>query len=114
MERRMEPALTPRYANSSIGSLKPRTGYSPTRSSSNSPATRSANARDSSTGLPNLLGQGFQPRGHVDRGADHGEVEPGARADIAVHDVADMDSDAEVQRLAARSRAFSSFSAAMA
>src|SRR5260370_27950837 len=38
-----------------MGSLKPRTGYSPTRSRSKSLSTKSANARDSSTVLPNCL-----------------------------------------------------------
>src|SRR5258705_5372482 len=38
-----------------MGSLKPRTGYSPTRSRSKSLATKSANARDSSTVVPNCL-----------------------------------------------------------
>src|SRR4051812_8369837 len=33
----------------------------------------------------NSLGQGFHGRAHVDRGADAGEVERAARADIAVH-----------------------------
>src|ERR1700719_3977066 len=47
--------LQPRYANNSIGSLKPRTGYSPTRSRSKSLSTKSANARESSTVLPNCL-----------------------------------------------------------
>src|SRR5712671_3660559 len=38
-----------------MGSLKPRTGYSPTRSRSKSLSTKSAKARDSSTVLPNCL-----------------------------------------------------------
>jgi len=29
-----------------------------------------------------LLGEGFETRSHVDRGADDGEVEPGARPNI--------------------------------
>src|SRR5579871_3170090 len=37
--------LHPPYANSSIGSVKPRTGYSPTRSRSKSLLTKSANAQ---------------------------------------------------------------------
>src|ERR1700753_183536 len=41
--------------------------------------------------FPQWLGRGLEPRSHVDRGTDHGEVESGARPDIAVHDVADMD-----------------------
>src|SRR5206468_9592445 len=37
-----------------------------------------------------LFGEGFETRSHVDRRTDDGEVEPGARTDIAVHDVSDM------------------------
>src|ERR1700736_5333078 len=44
-----------------------------------------------------LFGEGFETRSHVDRGTDDGEVEPGARPDIAVHDVSDVDADAVVQ-----------------
>src|SRR5258705_13379352 len=46
-----------------------------------------------------LLGKSFKPRRHVDRRTYDGEVEPGARPDIAVHDVSDVDADAIVQRL---------------
>src|SRR6185437_14589344 len=49
-------------------------------------------------GLAQLLGEGFETRSHVDRGTDDGEVEPSAGPDIAVHDVADMEADAEIQR----------------
>src|SRR5437016_13770592 len=45
-----------------------------------------------------LFGEGFETRSHVDRRTDDGEVEPGARADIAVHDVSDVDADAVIQR----------------
>src|SRR5271168_3340833 len=48
--------------------------------------------------LAELFGQGFEPRSHVDGRTDDGEVEPGARPDIAVHDVADMNADAVIQR----------------
>src|SRR5262245_2103916 len=44
-----------------------------------------------------LLGQGFETRSHVDGGTNDGEIEPGARAYIAVHDVADMNADTIVQ-----------------
>src|SRR5205823_12788010 len=47
---------------------------------------------------PQLFGEGFETRSHVDRRTDDGEVEPGARPDIAVHDVSDVDTDAVVQR----------------
>src|SRR6202022_5083939 len=50
---------------------------------------------------PQLFGEGFETRSHVDRRTDDGEVEPGARPDIAVHDVTDMDADAVIQRRAA-------------
>src|SRR6185437_4041337 len=40
--------------------------------------------------LTQLFCQRFEARGHVDGGADHGEVEPGLRTDIAVHDIADV------------------------
>src|SRR5262245_55781565 len=33
-----------------------------------------------------LFGQGFQTRSHVDGRTDDSEVEPGERADVAVHD----------------------------
>jgi hypothetical protein len=45
-----------------------------------------------------LFGQGFETRSHVDRRTDDREVEPGARPDIAVHDVSDVDADAVIQR----------------
>src|SRR5438128_3265076 len=48
--------------------------------------------------FPQLFGEGFETRSHVDRRTDDGEVEPGARADIAVHDVSDVDADAVIQR----------------
>ena len=48
-----------------------------------------------------LLGQALQAAGHVDRRADHGEVEPGRRADIAELDVAQMQGQAAAQRLLA-------------
>src|SRR6267143_1931576 len=51
----MTDRIQPSYANSSIGSLKPRTGYSPTRSRSKSLSTKSANSRESSTVFPNCL-----------------------------------------------------------
>src|ERR1700676_213183 len=47
---------------------------------------------------PQLFGEGFETRRHVDRRSDDGEVEPGARPDIAVHDVSDVDADAVIQR----------------
>src|SRR4029077_1105121 len=47
---------------------------------------------------PQLFGEGFETRSHVDRRTDDGEVEPGARPDIAVHDVSDVDADAVIQR----------------
>src|SRR5260370_826701 len=47
---------------------------------------------------PQSFGEGFETRSHVDRRTDHGEVEPGARPDIAVHDVSDVDADAVIQR----------------
>src|SRR5256884_9670759 len=47
---------------------------------------------------PQLFGEGFETRSHVDRGTDDREVEPGARPDIAVHDVSDVDADAVIQR----------------
>ena len=85
-------------ANSSIGSLKPRTGYSPTRSRSKSLSTKSVNAGGQQHRSAQLLGEGFETRSHVDRRTDDGEVEPGARPDIAVHDVSDVDADAVIQR----------------
>src|SRR5215831_13029406 len=48
---------------------------------------------------PQLFGEGFETRSHVDRRTDDGEVEPGARADIAVHDVSDVDADAVIHWL---------------
>jgi hypothetical protein len=45
-----------------------------------------------------LLGEGFETRSHVDRRTDDGEVEPGARPDIALHDVSDVNADAVIQR----------------
>jgi tetratricopeptide (TPR) repeat protein len=51
-------------------------------------------------GLPQLFGEGFETRSHIDRRTDDGEVEPGARPDIAVHDVPDVDADAVIQRRA--------------
>src|SRR5258706_16230846 len=45
-----------------------------------------------------LFGEGFETRSHIDRRTDDGEVEPGARPDIAVHDVSDVDADAVIQR----------------
>jgi hypothetical protein len=45
-----------------------------------------------------LLGEGFETLSQVDRRTDDGEVEPGARPDIAVHDVSDVDADAVIQR----------------
>src|SRR6516162_6278665 len=45
-----------------------------------------------------LFGQGFQTRSHVNRGTDDGEVEPGARPYIAVHNVSDVDADTVIQR----------------
>src|SRR5712672_4540592 len=47
---------------------------------------------------PQLFGEGFETRSHVDRRTDDREVEPGARPDIAVHDVSDMDTSAVIQR----------------
>src|ERR1700737_1062097 len=47
---------------------------------------------------PQLFGEGLETRSHVDRRTDDGEVEPGARPDIAVHDVPDVDADAVIQR----------------
>src|SRR6202040_121545 len=47
---------------------------------------------------PQLFGEGLETRSHVDRRTDDGEVEPGARPDIAVHDVSDVDADAVIQR----------------
>src|SRR5438552_13501576 len=49
-------------------------------------------------GFPQLFGEGFETRSHVDRRTDDGEIEPGARADVAVHDVADVDADAVIER----------------
>src|SRR5579863_55670 len=37
--------------------------------------------------FPQLFGEGFETRSHVDRRTDNCEVEPGVRPDIAVHDV---------------------------
>src|ERR1700730_8413067 len=48
--------------------------------------------------LPQLFGEGFETRSHVDRRTDDGEVEPGARPDIAVHDISDVDTDTVIQR----------------
>ena len=47
---------------------------------------------------PQLFGEGFETRSHVDCGTDNGEVEPGARPDIAVHDISDVDADTVIQR----------------
>src|SRR5438309_6768257 len=47
--------------------------------------------------LPQLFGEGLETRSHVDCRTDDGEVEPGARPDIAVHDVSDMDADRVIQ-----------------
>src|SRR5215471_17934601 len=47
---------------------------------------------------PQLFGESFETRSQVDRRTDDGEVEPGARPDIAIHDVSDMDPDAVIQR----------------
>ncbi len=62
---------------------------------------RSPSQRKRATEAPalDLLGQGFKPRGDVDCWADDGEIQPPTRADIAVHDVADMDADAVAQRI---------------
>src|SRR5258707_2481688 len=49
-------------------------------------------------GSAQMFGEGFKTRSHVDRRTDDREVEPGLRADIAVHDVSDMDADAVSQR----------------
>jgi hypothetical protein len=43
--------------------------------------------------LPQLFGEGFETRSHFDRRTDDREVEPGARPDMAVHDVADVDAE---------------------
>src|ERR1700753_1291419 len=48
--------------------------------------------------LSQLLGEAFEPGGHVDRGSDDGEIQPGAGPDIAVHDVSNMDADAVIHR----------------
>src|SRR3984893_8241834 len=47
---------------------------------------------------PQLFGEGFETRSHVDCGTDNREVESGARPDIAVHDISDVDADAVIQR----------------
>src|ERR1700754_407119 len=47
---------------------------------------------------PQLFGEGFETRSHVDRRTDDGEIQPAARPDIAVHDVSDVDTDAVIQR----------------
>ena len=44
---------------------------------------------------PQLFGEGFETRSHVDCWTDNGEVEPGARPDVAVHDISDVDADTE-------------------
>src|SRR5450631_4615609 len=44
-------------------------------------------------------GDFFQPRREVHRGADAGEVEPVAAADIAVENFSDMQGDAEAEAL---------------
>src|SRR5258705_7156610 len=44
-----------------------------------------------------LFGEGFETRSHVDRRTDDREVQPGARPDIAVHDVSDVDTGAVIQ-----------------
>ena len=44
-----------------------------------------------------LAGELFQPRGEIDRGADAGEIEPVAAADIAVEHLSDMQSEAEAE-----------------
>src|ERR1700676_2167582 len=49
-------------------------------------------------GSPQLFGEGFETRSHVDGRTDDGEVEPGTRPDIAVHDVSDVDATAVIQR----------------
>src|SRR5437773_9345732 len=46
---------------------------------------------------PQLFGEGFETRSHVDCGTDNGEVESGARPDIAVHDISDVDADTVIQ-----------------
>jgi hypothetical protein len=48
-----------------------------------------------------LFGEGFETRRHVDRRTDDREVESGARPDIAVHDVPDVDANAVIQRCTA-------------
>lgn len=60
-------------------------------------------------GSPQLFGQGFETRSHVDRRTDDGEVEPGARPDIAVHDVSDVDADAVIQRRTTGGRSLGAF-----
>src|SRR5262249_36120317 len=47
---------------------------------------------------PQLFGKGFGTGSRVTCGTDDGEVERGARADIAVHDVSDVDADTVIQR----------------
>ena len=44
-----------------------------------------------------VAGDLFQPGGEIDRGADAGEVEPVAAADIAVQHRADMQRQAETE-----------------
>src|SRR5262245_65020920 len=47
-----------------------------------------------------LFGEGFETRSHVDRRTDDREVEPGARPDVAVHDIYDVDTNGVIWRLA--------------
>ena len=44
----------------------------------------------------------FDARGQIDRRPDHGEVEPGVAADIAIHDIADVQREAVVDPWTAR------------
>ena len=67
-----------------------------------SPGSKAAIAADRITGRSSCGAELFQPRGVVDGGADHGEVEPPAGADIAEHDLADMQREAEAHRRARR------------
>ena len=56
-----------------------------------------ANPSDATTVRLSLAGDLFQPRREIDRGADAGEVEPVAAADIAVENSSDMQRDAEAK-----------------
>jgi len=49
-------------------------------------------------GSRQLPGEGFETRSHVDRRTDDGEIEPGARPDIALHVVSDVDAVSVIQR----------------